>query len=123
MRWRVRAAVLALAVGFVVWVDTLLDMTADWWPPPNHVSGPARHDEFVSKAAARDGFPKRGVVGYRDDLFGRDPAKHGEHNALRFLFQYTLSPLLLDKDGEHDKTLVLTGKGFHLERAKPEEGR
>lgn len=127
MGWRFWAAGLVLGIGFILWTRHQLDETRKWAPSPNHWSFPTHHDARIRRLAAEHGFPRSGVIGYRDDKFEPDPpeaAREGMHSAFRGIFQYALAPVILDDAAPHEPTLVLTKTGsFYLERRRAAGGR
>ncbi len=127
MRLRCWAAALTLVVGFVFWERHQLAETDQWAPEPGHWSFPTHYDTTIRKQAARERVPRSGVIGYRDERFGPDPAERageGMHSAIRGIFQYSLAPVILDEGAPHEQTLVVAKNGaYHVERRRPAGGR
>ena len=116
MHWRTRAALVVLGVGWVVGLSDLAERTpAD---NPKYVAVPTQHEADFRKIRQRIEFPTRGTIAYRDEAHPDTEELHGRRDQFFFLFQYSLAPVLLDRKGRHDATLVFTQTKLYLEKAR-----
>jgi hypothetical protein len=115
MRWRVRAAVVVLAAGFVYALAALAVNTAAAPAQPREMPDLVKVEATLVLSRKQLGLPDRGVIAYRDDVSGH-PFQESRANHYFFFAQYALAPLVLDPDHDHDLTLVFTPAGFRTER-------
>jgi hypothetical protein len=115
MQRRRRVALAVLGVGWLVWLGDLVARTpaAD----PKYVTPPEKYDAAVRKARQRGDIPARGTVGYRDEINPPTDDAVSRRNQLYLMSQYVVAPVLIDREGKHDLTLVVSPSAFYLERA------
>jgi hypothetical protein len=119
MHWRAMAALAALGLGGLFWIGDLVDYHGRYWPPPKSASNATLVEQAVRKTRSQfEKFPRRGTLGYRDELFVDKEKFAREHGMFFSLHQYALAPVLLDRHGTHPITFVLTRQGFYFEQGK-----
>src|SRR5258708_2582967 len=117
MRWRVRAAFAVLVVTFLYSLFALAVNTARVPVQPRELPDMDQLEAAVKRECRHLDLPARGVVAYRDEVFGH-PGLVYRANTYFFYLQYALTPLLLDPDWPHDVTLVRTKDGLRVERRR-----
>ena len=108
---------LGLAVLAVGWVVALAHLAAETPPSdPKYVSPPAAYEAEFLKIRPYAGYPSRGVIGYRDEVHPDTPENRSVRTQLHLIYQFILAPVLLDRTGNYESTLVRTRTGPRHER-------
>lgn len=109
-----RMALGLLALGWAFWLGMVICKT----PPsdPGHFPIASQFETALSLNVR--GFPRSGIIGYRDEFHPDTPEFEDRRNKTVLLTQYPAAPVILDPAGGHELTLVFGKDKFRLERSR-----